>query len=63
MPFGDVKPMLAGSKRYKGQLEDVAHDRDVDQSGDEPARHSDEYYRKLDKERDDVFKNAPPRQR
>lgn len=63
MPLSDVKPMLSGSRRYKDQLEDVSHDRDVDQSEGEPERHSDAYYRQLDKERADVFKNAPPRGR
>lgn len=63
MGFDDVKPnkkMTRGGSGYREELMDLMDQHDEPAS--EPARGGVDYYQKLDKEREEVRKNAPPRQ-
>lgn len=63
MGFDDVKPskkMTRGGGGYREELMDLMGQHD--EPAAEPARGDADYYKRLDKEREEVRRNAPPRQ-
>lgn len=72
MPFDRVQRLEAkkndphyntrGGGGYQDQLEELTdRPRDKGSEEEEPERGSPEYYRQLDREREETFKKAPPR--